>query len=67
MPTLKKFEVFRYIIRALQLWPGANPTIVIYNVTSGLARFENKNSFLYFEKTLCPATMLALYLWIKNS
>jgi hypothetical protein len=42
------------------LSPGATPTIVsynasagkIYNATSTLVRFENKNSFFFFEKTL---------------
>jgi hypothetical protein len=42
------------------LEPGANPTIAsynasavkIYDATSSLVRFENKNIFLYFEKTL---------------
>jgi hypothetical protein len=47
---------------------GANPTIVsynanavkIYNAASSLVRFENKNIFYYFEKTLQPTTTLAL-------
>jgi hypothetical protein len=46
-----------------QLKYGANPTIVIYNASSSLARFENKIIFLYYEKNalayLLP-TMLAL-------
>jgi hypothetical protein len=41
-------------------YPGANPTTVNYNAsavkiyiaTSSLERFENKNIFFYFEKTL---------------
>jgi hypothetical protein len=33
-----------------RVWPGANPTIAIYNATSSLARFENKNVFLCNEK-----------------
>jgi hypothetical protein len=45
-----------------------NPTITSYNASaaksynakSSLVRFENKNIFLYFEKTLKPSTMLAL-------
>jgi hypothetical protein len=47
---------------------GANPTIVsynagvvkIYNATSSLAHFKDKNKFFYFEKTLRPTTTLAL-------
>jgi hypothetical protein len=43
-------------------FPGANPTIVIYsasvvnfyNATGSLARFENKNILLYFEKRSSP-------------
>jgi hypothetical protein len=53
--------------------PGANPTTVsynasvvkIYNATSSLVRFENKNIFFYFEKTLLPTTTLALYLVVN--
>jgi hypothetical protein len=49
------------------LFPGANPTILsynasvekIYNTTSSLVRFENKNIFLYFDKpsSLCDTTL----------
>jgi hypothetical protein len=38
--------------------------IQIYNNTSRLVRFENKNSFFYFEKSLQPVTTLALCLYI---
>jgi hypothetical protein len=31
-------------------YPRANPTIVSYNATSSLVRFENKHMFIYFEK-----------------
>jgi hypothetical protein len=34
----------------LQDESGANPAICIYNATSNLARFKNKNDFFYFEK-----------------
>jgi hypothetical protein len=36
--------------------------VKIYNATSSLVRFENKNISLYFVKTLKPTTALALYL-----
>jgi hypothetical protein len=49
--------------------PGADPTtanynagvVKIYNETSGLVRFKNKNSYFYFEKrsSICT-TPLAL-------
>jgi hypothetical protein len=40
--------------------PGANPTtesynaslVKIYNATSSLVRFENKNIYIFFEKTI---------------
>jgi hypothetical protein len=32
------------------LAPGPNPTTSIYNATGSLARFENKNIRIYFEK-----------------
>jgi hypothetical protein len=44
--------------------PGANPTsyntsaVTIYNATSSLVRFENKNIFFHFEKR--STTALAL-------
>jgi hypothetical protein len=49
---------------------GANPTIVSYNASavknynamSSQARFENKNDFVSFEKTLYPTTTLPLLL-----
>jgi hypothetical protein len=48
----------RYFLIAQLPSPGPNPTIVsynasvvkIYNATSSLVRFENKNIFFYFEK-----------------
>jgi hypothetical protein len=36
--------------KVVGLAPGANPTIVFYNATISLVRFENKNSFIYFKK-----------------
>jgi hypothetical protein len=46
----------------------ANPAIVsynasalkLYNATSSLVHFENKNIFFYFYKTLWPTATLAL-------
>jgi hypothetical protein len=54
--------------RSLIATPGANPTIgnynvsavKIYNATSILVRFENKNIFSTKGKTLYPTTTLAL-------
>jgi hypothetical protein len=34
----------------LDIKSGANPTIVIYNATGSLARFESKNILFYFVK-----------------
>jgi hypothetical protein len=50
--------------------PGAKPTIVsynastvkIYNATSSLVRFGNRNIFFYFEKTLVYILCTALAL-----
>jgi hypothetical protein len=41
------------------LSPGAKPTIASYNATGSLARFENKNILLYFEKR---SSLLQLWL-----
>jgi hypothetical protein len=35
-------------------------TVKSYNATSSLVRFEKKKYFFYFDKTLWPATTLAL-------
>jgi hypothetical protein len=53
---------------AVGMAPGVNPTTVsynasvvkIYNATSNLVRFKNKNTFFYFEKMVLPTTTLAL-------
>jgi hypothetical protein len=50
----------RFVLDCCQTFPGANPTIVshnasalkIYNATSSLVRFETKNIFFCFERTL---------------
>jgi hypothetical protein len=52
----------------IKLTPRSHPTIVsynagvveMYNATSSLVCFENKNILLFFVKTLKPASMLAL-------
>jgi hypothetical protein len=38
---------------------GVNPTIMIYNATSSLVRFENKK-YILRQKRLLPITTLAL-------
>jgi hypothetical protein len=61
LQNLHKFGFMVWIQTVWQPWyPGANPTIVsynasaakIYNAKSSLLRFENKNIFFYYEKTL---------------
>jgi hypothetical protein len=42
----------------LNFIPGANPTIVTYNATGSLVRFEIKNIVFYFEKALYPTLAL---------
>jgi hypothetical protein len=54
--------------------PGANPAIVsynasaikIYNFTSSLVSFENKNMFFLSRITLWPVTAQALYIVVMS-
>jgi hypothetical protein len=59
---------FESVVECLFDLSGANPTIASYNASvvktynamSSLVRFENKNDFFYFEKTLWLTTTLPL-------